>query len=79
MDVIRWVVSLFHLRENRYFRDYTWTLISYSDVNVTQQIVHCRCPRNSISYLIKREPLKNGAPGFTYLFACSPQSVSPFN
>ncbi|XP_055326670.1 protein giant-lens [Sitodiplosis mosellana] len=58
----------------RYFRDYTWTLVSYSDMNVTQQIVHCRCPKNSISYLIKREPLKTGALGYTYLFACSPQS-----
>lgn len=45
-------------------------------MNVTQQIVHCRCPKNSISYLIKREPLKTGALGYTYLFACSPQSVS---
>lgn len=45
-------------------------------MNITQQIVHCRCPKNSISYLIKREPLKTGAPGYTYLFACSPQSVS---
>lgn len=61
---------------SRYFRDYTWTLISYSDMNITQQIVHCRCPKNSISYLIKREPLKTGALGYTYLFACSPQSVS---
>lgn len=60
----------------RYFRDYTWTLVSYSDMNITQQIVHCRCPKNSISYLIKREPLKTGALGYTYLFACSPQSVS---
>lgn len=62
----------------RYFQDYTWTLISYTDVNVTQQIVHCRCPPNSISYLIKREPLKGDVGGFTYLFACSPQSVSIF-
>lgn len=45
-------------------------------MNITQQIVHCRCPKNSISYLIKREPLKTGALGYTYLFACSPQSVS---
>ncbi|XP_031626323.1 protein giant-lens [Contarinia nasturtii] len=58
----------------RYFRDYTWTLVSYSDMNITQQIVNCRCPKNSISYLIKREPLKTGALGYTYLFACSPQS-----
>lgn len=45
-------------------------------MNVTEQTVHCRCPKNSVSYLIKREPLKTGTTGYTYLFACSPQSVS---
>ncbi|XP_055698799.1 protein giant-lens [Phlebotomus papatasi] len=59
----------------RYFKDYTWTLKSTSGVNSTQQIVHCRCPKNSVTYLIKREPLsqKDGQ-GYVYFFACSPQS-----
>lgn len=57
----------------RYFRDYTWSLKSDAHENVTEQIVHCKCPRNSVTYLTKRLP---GQDGFTYLFACSPQSVS---
>lgn len=63
---------------NRYFRDYTWTLKSSPLMNVTEQVVRCRCPKNSVSYLIKREPLQTGTMGYTYLFACSPQSVSIF-
>lgn len=66
---------VFFLR-NRYFRDYTWTLKSSPEMNVTEQIVKCRCPKNSVSYLIRREPLQTGSLGYTYLFACSPQSVS---
>jgi len=60
----------------RYFRDNTWTLKSSPDSNVTEQIVHCHCPKNSITYLIKRVPNESGQLGYTYLFACSPQSVS---
>lgn len=60
----------------RYFKDYTWTVKSSSHENVTEQIIHCKCPRNSVTYLIKREPLPNDQDGYTYLFACSPQSVS---
>ncbi|KAG4067436.1 hypothetical protein HA402_009673 [Bradysia odoriphaga] len=62
------------LPQCRYFRDYTWTLKSSPDMNVTEQIVHCRCPKNSVTYLIRREPLQTGPVGYTYLFACSPQS-----
>lgn len=47
-------------------------------MNVTEQIVKCRCPKNSVSYLIRREPLQTGSLGYTYLFACSPQSVSRY-
>ncbi|KAF5303766.1 hypothetical protein FQA39_LY09839 [Lamprigera yunnana] len=36
----------------RYFRDVTWTYISRPD-NITEQIVHCHCPKNSVTYLIK--------------------------
>lgn len=61
---------------HRYFRDYTWTLKSSPEANATEQIVHCRCPKNSITYLIKREPIQSGKLGYIYLFACSPQSVS---
>ncbi|KAJ6628665.1 Protein giant-lens, partial [Pseudolycoriella hygida] len=57
-----------------YFNDFTWTLKSSPALNVTEQVVHCRCPKNSITYLIKREPLQTGLAGYTYLFACSPQS-----
>ncbi|XP_016999783.2 protein giant-lens [Drosophila takahashii] len=56
----------------KHFRDYTWTLTTAAELNVTEQIVHCRCPRNSVTYLTKREPIGNGSPGYRYLFACSP-------
>ncbi|XP_055844535.1 protein giant-lens [Episyrphus balteatus] len=56
----------------RHFRDYTWTLTTSAETNVTEQIVHCRCPRNSVTYLTKREPQTDGINGYTYLFACSP-------
>ncbi|XP_059621798.1 protein giant-lens [Phlebotomus argentipes] len=59
----------------RYFKDYTWTLKSISGANATQQIIHCRCPKNSVTYLIKREPLSGkDEQGYVYFFACSPQS-----
>ncbi|XP_011203678.2 protein giant-lens [Bactrocera dorsalis] len=56
----------------KHFRDYTWTLTTSAELNVTEQIVHCRCPKNSVTYLTKREPATDGASGYTYLFACSP-------
>ncbi|XP_017080397.1 protein giant-lens [Drosophila eugracilis] len=56
----------------KHFRDYTWTLTTAAELNVTEQIVHCRCPRNSVTYLTKREPIGDGSPGYRYLFACSP-------
>ncbi|GAB0092925.1 Protein giant-lens [Sergentomyia squamirostris] len=59
----------------RYFKDYTWTLKSTSGANSTQQIIHCRCPKNSVTYLIKREALNTkNEQGYMYFFACSPQS-----
>ncbi|KAI8041798.1 hypothetical protein M5D96_006067, partial [Drosophila gunungcola] len=57
---------------HKHFRDYTWTLTTAAELNVTEQIVHCRCPRNSVTYLTKREPIGDGSPGYRYLFACSP-------
>ncbi|KAL1139270.1 hypothetical protein AAG570_006256 [Ranatra chinensis] len=59
----------------RYFRDITWTLTSGAD-NLTTQLVHCHCPKGAVAYLIKRQPYEadNGAIGYHYSFACSPQS-----
>ena len=61
----------------RYFRDITWTLTSGAD-NVTEQTVHCHCPRGAVAYLIKRQAVQapHGLLGYRYSFACSPQSVS---
>ncbi|KAM8710871.1 hypothetical protein ACLKA7_017491 [Drosophila subpalustris] len=62
----------------KHFRDYTWTLTTAAELNVTEQIVHCRCPRNSVTYLTKREPVSNAGTGtgtgtaYRYRFACSP-------
>ncbi|XP_061390822.1 protein giant-lens [Musca vetustissima] len=56
----------------RHFRDYTWTLTTSPEMNTTEQIVHCRCPKNSVTYLTKREPSDDGNGGYKYLFACSP-------
>ena len=62
----------------RFFRDMTWSLISNAD-NITEQIVHCHCPRGSVAYLIKRQAFQvNSGIGYKYSFACSPQSVSFF-
>lgn len=72
-------IALSQCSFHRYFRDYTWTLKSSPEMNVTEQIVHCRCPKNSVTYLIRREPLQTGPVGYTYLFACSPQSVSIYS
>jgi hypothetical protein len=61
----------------RYFRDITWTLVSGAD-NITEQIVHCHCPRGAVAYLIKRQVAQapHGLLAYRYSFACSPQSVS---
>ncbi|CAG0891583.1 unnamed protein product [Darwinula stevensoni] len=50
----------------RYFRDITWT-VELSRRNATAQTLHCRCPKGSHAYILKRE-------GDVYAFACSPQS-----
>nr|BAC56702.1 argos [Drosophila virilis] len=56
----------------KHFRDYTWTLTTAAELNVTEQVVHCRCPKNSVTYLAKREPVPNSSTAYRYLFACSP-------
>ncbi|XP_023178622.2 protein giant-lens [Drosophila hydei] len=58
----------------KHFRDYTWTLTTALELNVTEQIVHCRCPKNSVTYLTKREPAPNSSTAYRYLFACSPMT-----
>ncbi|RZC31776.1 giant-lens [Asbolus verrucosus] len=59
----------------RFFRDTTWTITLYTN-NVTEQIVHCHCPKNSMTYLTKRQALhiSNGQVAFQYYFSCSPQA-----
>lgn len=52
---------------------YTWSVKTNIKTNITQQVVHCRCKKNSVTYLSKRLP--NGA-GYEFLFACAPQNVS---
>merc|ERR1712218_708208 len=42
------------LKKCKYFRDVTWTYIQYPD-NSTQQVMHCRCPKNSVAYLTRRQ------------------------
>lgn len=63
----------------RYFRDITWTLITKGD-NLTQQIVHCVCPKDAVAYMIKRQAYttEDNQVGFKFSFACSPQSVSTY-
>jgi len=65
------------LKRCKYFRDVTWSLVTYpGNANATtQQIVHCKCPRNSVSYLIKRHEFQTPSGiGHQYSFACSPQT-----
>ncbi|KAJ8980715.1 hypothetical protein NQ317_019209, partial [Molorchus minor] len=59
----------------RYFQDATWSITLYPN-NVTDQVVHCHCPKNSITYLNKRNVIKlpNEEVAFQYLFFCSPQT-----
>lgn len=54
---------------------YTWSVRMNTNTNVTEQIIHCRCRKNSVAYLRQRENFPDGS-GFEYLFACSPQMVS---
>jgi len=62
------------LKKCRYFRDITWTNIMYPD-NTSQQVVHCRCPKNSVAYLVKRHAYNNdNGVGYQFSFACSPQT-----
>ena len=63
------------LKKCRYFRDITWSNIIYPD-NTSQQVFHCRCPKNSVAYLVKRHAYNtdNGI-GYQFSFACSPQTV----
>ncbi|CAG7723130.1 unnamed protein product [Allacma fusca] len=64
------------LAKCRYFRDTTWTLVTKGD-NLTQQIVHCQCPKDSVAYMIRRQAYhseEDDQIGFKYSFACSPQS-----
>lgn len=62
------------LKKCRYFRDITWSNIIYPD-NTSQQVFHCRCPKNSVAYLVKRHAYNtdNGI-GYQFSFACSPQT-----
>ena len=63
------------MKKCRYFRDITWSNIIYPD-NTSQQVFHCRCPKNSVAYLVKRHAYNtdNGI-GYQFSFACSPQTV----
>ncbi|XP_023339817.1 protein giant-lens [Eurytemora carolleeae] len=62
------------LKRCKYFRDVTWTNIVYPD-NSTQQVMHCRCPKNSVAYLVKRHAYQTDAGlGYQFSFACSPQT-----
>ncbi|XP_059489550.1 protein giant-lens [Neocloeon triangulifer] len=58
----------------RFFRDYTWTLRTSPD-NITEQVMHCHCPKSSVAYLVKRQTYQTPQGlGYQYSFACSPQS-----
>ena len=64
------------LKKCKYFRDVTWTYIQYPD-NSTQQVMHCRCPKNSVAYLTRRHAYQTvSGIGYQYSFACNPQTVS---
>ncbi|XP_059081667.1 protein giant-lens-like isoform X2 [Tigriopus californicus] len=64
-----------HFKRCKFFKDITSTVITYPD-NSTQQIMHCKCPKNSVSYLIKRHAYQTDqGTGFQYSFACSPQTI----
>ncbi|XP_063240121.1 protein giant-lens [Bacillus rossius redtenbacheri] len=64
----------------RFFTDVTWTVVAEAD-NTTQQLVHCRCPRGAVAYLVGQRslppataPAPAASPRLQYSFACSPQS-----
>uniref|UniRef100_A0A8D8QZ25 Protein giant-lens n=2 Tax=Cacopsylla melanoneura TaxID=428564 RepID=A0A8D8QZ25_9HEMI len=61
----------------RLFRDVTWTLISSEDSSSTEQILHCRCPRGAIAYLVSRQVFRRteDSLALAFSFACSPAST----
>ena len=65
------------LKKCKYFRDVTYSIIGYPD-NTTQQVMHCRCPRNAVVYLHKTEAFQapDGGEGQQFNFVCSPPHVS---
>ncbi|XP_066247057.1 protein giant-lens [Euwallacea similis] len=67
--------SIKKLPKCRYFRDTTWSITLYQN-NVTDQVIHCHCPKNALTYLNKRNVLHmpTGELAFQYLFSCSPQT-----
>lgn len=54
---------------------HTWSVKTNFKTNITEQEVFCRCKKNSVTYLTKREELPNGE-GYAFLFNCAPQNVS---
>ena len=45
--------------------------------NSSTQVMHCRCPKNSVAYLVKRHAYNtDSGMGYQFSFACSPQTVS---
>ena len=45
--------------------------------NSSTQVMHCRCPKNSVAYLVKRHAYNTDTGmGYQFSFACSPQTVS---
>ena len=45
--------------------------------NSSTQVMHCRCPKNSVAYLVKRQSYNTDTGmGYQFSFACSPQTVS---
>ncbi|XP_065337358.1 protein giant-lens isoform X1 [Cloeon dipterum] len=58
----------------RFFRDITWTVTTSPD-NVTEQVMHCHCPKSSVAYLVKRQMFNTPqGVGYQFSFACSPES-----
>lgn len=56
------------------YLEHTWSMrMTTAQTNVTEQIVYCRCKKNSVTYLKDRKPLENG---FEFFFACAPPNVS---
>ncbi|XP_060536819.1 protein giant-lens [Cylas formicarius] len=64
--------SIKKLPKCRFFRDTTWSITLYAN-NVTEQVLHCHCPKNSVTYLNKVLQSKSQI-AFQYLFSCSPET-----